>query len=207
MSPSDTAERAVVATCAAMAAQWSIGSRVKAKNKERLINATHAVAMFLRAVRVTRLDKVVVLRIVRPWDVLSGATLDSSDALMKKLDDWIDKVWLTRKSSLGTLLAVIEAPRTRVEAVIARHPGLERLFHNEWVSLVVCEPGEAKFYHYDIMQGWQPVSDAPEQHLALSADLVGGPDPSRFPKNGEVVGTAQETWGQTTSFEQERKNQ
>ena len=25
------------------------------------------------------------------------------------------------------------------------HPSLERLFHNEWVSLVVCEPNEATF--------------------------------------------------------------
>ena len=55
------------------------------------------------------------------------------------------------------LLAVIEAPRGRVEAVIATHPSLERLFHNEWVSLVVCEPNEAVFYHYDIMKGWQVV--------------------------------------------------
>ena len=36
-------------------------------------------------------------------------------------------------------------PRERVEAVIATHPSLERLFHNEWVSLVVCEPNEATF--------------------------------------------------------------
>jgi hypothetical protein len=104
------------------------------------------------------------------------------------------------------LLAVIESPRARVEAVIARHPGLERLFENEWVSLVVCEPDEAKFYHYDIMQGWQPVSDAPD-HPSLSTDLAGEPEPTRLQKDGEAVGTVQETWAQTRSFEQERKTQ
>lgn len=105
------------------------------------------------------------------------------------------------------LLAVIESPRARVEAVIAKHPGLERLFENEWVSLVVCEPGEATCYHYDIMQGWQPVSGAPEQHSAEAADLAAEADPSRFQKNGDVVGTTQETGREATSLEQERKNQ
>ena len=71
------------------------------------------------------------------------------------------------------LLAVIEAPRERVEAVIATHPSLERLFHNEWVSLVVCEPNEATFYHYDIMQGWQPVAVERDQR-AVRSDNVNG---------------------------------
>ncbi|MGC3976326.1 MAG: Na-translocating system protein MpsB [Nitrospira sp.] len=105
------------------------------------------------------------------------------------------------------LLAVIESPRARVEAVIARHPGLQRLFENEWVSLVVCEPEEAKFYHYDIMQGWQPVSDAHEPHPVLSAGLVTAAEESRFEKDGEVVGTVQETWAQATSFEHKKKDQ
>lgn len=65
------------------------------------------------------------------------------------------------------LLAVIEAPRVRVESVIATHPGLERLFQNEWVSLVVCEPNEAAFYHYDIMRGWRLVSE----ELELCPDI------------------------------------
>jgi uncharacterized protein YbcC (UPF0753/DUF2309 family) len=71
------------------------------------------------------------------------------------------------------LLAVIEAPRERVEAVIATHPILERLFHNEWVSLVVCEPNEATFYHYDIMQGWQPVAVEPDQRTVRSDNVNG----------------------------------
>lgn len=60
------------------------------------------------------------------------------------------------------LLTVIEAPRALVESVIAKHPGLERLFLNEWVSLVVCEPNEAAFYQYDTMQGWRLLSEEAE---------------------------------------------
>ncbi|MCI1278435.1 MAG: DUF2309 domain-containing protein [Nitrospira sp.] len=73
------------------------------------------------------------------------------------------------------LLAVIEAPRVRVESVIAKHPGLERLFQNEWVSLVVCEPNEAAFYHYDIMRGWQSVSEELEMHPDIRGHSDGHP--------------------------------
>lgn len=80
------------------------------------------------------------------------------------------------------LLAVIEAPRARVEAVIAKHPVLERLFHNEWVSLVACEPEEAACYHYDIMHGWRLVPAEPDTRAESPGDgsqrlpeVVGGP--------------------------------
>lgn len=74
------------------------------------------------------------------------------------------------------LLTVIEAPRARVESVIARHPGLERLFQNEWVSLVVCEPTETAFYHYDIMHGWRLVQDETELHTEPPGQAVGHTD-------------------------------
>ncbi len=92
------------------------------------------------------------------------------------------------------LLTVIEGPRARVEAVIARHPGLERLFHNEWVSLMVCEPSEAVFYHYDIMQGWRPVSAVPNMGPAFPGELNGQADldPPRFRKGCEAAEKAGE---------------
>ena len=74
------------------------------------------------------------------------------------------------------LLTVIEAPRALVESVIAKHPGLERLFQNEWVSLVVCEPNEAAFYHYDIMQGWRVVSEESELRQELEGSSGRRPD-------------------------------
>jgi len=87
------------------------------------------------------------------------------------------------------LLAVIEAPRGRVEAVIATHPSLERLFHNEWVSLVVCEPNEAAFYHYDIMQGWQLVATEPERRPVLAGGMNGEATCDAEPRgtSGEVA--------------------
>jgi len=74
------------------------------------------------------------------------------------------------------LLTVIEAPRARVESVIAKHPGLERLFQNEWVTLVVCEPNEATFYHFDIMQGWRPVSDEADMRQGCEGNSIGEAD-------------------------------
>ena len=100
------------------------------------------------------------------------------------------------------LLTVIEAPRARVESVIATHPGLERLFHNEWVLLVVCEASEGAFYHYDIMRGWQPVSGLPEQPPTPASRFVGELTSSQLQRDGNAVGTVQEA----TSFEQKRMN-
>lgn len=74
------------------------------------------------------------------------------------------------------LLTVIEAPRARVESVIAKHPGLERLFQNEWVTLVVCEPNEATFYHFDIMQGWRPVSEEADMRQVCEGNSIGEAD-------------------------------
>ncbi|MDR4479001.1 MAG: DUF2309 domain-containing protein [Nitrospira sp.] len=88
------------------------------------------------------------------------------------------------------LLTVIEAPRTRVESVIARHPGLERLFQNEWVSLVACEPTETAFYHYDIMHGWRLVQDETELRAEPSGQAAGRTDGdgARFPVVPEATG-------------------
>ena len=64
------------------------------------------------------------------------------------------------------LLAVIEAPRSRVDAVIAKHPGIERLVHNEWVLLMVYEPEDGLCYRHDIMTGWQVVPTEAERGAA-----------------------------------------
>lgn len=53
------------------------------------------------------------------------------------------------------LLAVIDAPRDRVLTIIARHPLLEQLFHQRWVSLVVREPENGLYYYYDPATGWK----------------------------------------------------
>jgi len=46
------------------------------------------------------------------------------------------------------LLTVIEAPRARIEQLIARHEVLQHYYHHEWVHLVALEPEEGAFYRY-----------------------------------------------------------
>ncbi|HEY6084791.1 MAG TPA: putative inorganic carbon transporter subunit DabA, partial [Nitrospira sp.] len=52
------------------------------------------------------------------------------------------------------LLAVIEAPRERIRAIILKHPLLERLFDYGWVPLVALDPKDETFYEYKGMAGW-----------------------------------------------------
>ncbi|MDP3599115.1 MAG: DUF2309 domain-containing protein [Nitrospirota bacterium] len=52
------------------------------------------------------------------------------------------------------LLAVIEAPRDRIRAIINRQPLLEQLFDRGWVTLVALEPQDGAFYQYDGLNEW-----------------------------------------------------
>lgn len=56
------------------------------------------------------------------------------------------------------LTAIIEAPRSRVQAIIARQPLLETLFHNHWLRLIVLEPATQSYYRYDGAGGWDIVT-------------------------------------------------
>lgn len=56
------------------------------------------------------------------------------------------------------LFTVVHAPRAAVQAVIDRNPVLQRLFNNEWVALVVGEPGGGPWYAYT-RDGWVPRPD------------------------------------------------
>lgn len=53
------------------------------------------------------------------------------------------------------LLAVIEAPRDRVEHIIQKHESVRKLVLNEWIRLVVLEPSDRKFYRYSPMSRWE----------------------------------------------------
>jgi uncharacterized protein YbcC (UPF0753/DUF2309 family) len=57
------------------------------------------------------------------------------------------------------LLTVIEAPRERIEKLIARHEMLEHYYHNEWVHLVALEPDEDIFYRYRPTGEWVRMGD------------------------------------------------
>jgi hypothetical protein len=58
------------------------------------------------------------------------------------------------------LLTVIEAPRARVEKLVARHEVLQHYYHHAWVHLVVLEPEDARLYRYLPTGVWQPVEPA-----------------------------------------------
>jgi uncharacterized protein YbcC (UPF0753/DUF2309 family) len=46
------------------------------------------------------------------------------------------------------LLTIIEAPRERIDKLIARHEVLRHFYHNEWVHLVVLDPEDQIWYRY-----------------------------------------------------------
>jgi uncharacterized protein YbcC (UPF0753/DUF2309 family) len=57
------------------------------------------------------------------------------------------------------LLTIIEAPRERIEKLIARHEVLQRYYHNEWVHLVALEPDKGILYRYRPTGGWARIDD------------------------------------------------
>jgi uncharacterized protein YbcC (UPF0753/DUF2309 family) len=57
------------------------------------------------------------------------------------------------------LLTIVEAPRARIEKLIARHEALQHFYHNEWVHLVALDPEERVWYRYRPTGEWSPVID------------------------------------------------
>ena len=57
------------------------------------------------------------------------------------------------------LLTIVEAPRVRIEKLIARHEVLQHFYHNEWVHLVALDPEDGVWYRYRPAGEWSPVID------------------------------------------------
>jgi hypothetical protein len=57
------------------------------------------------------------------------------------------------------LLTIVEAPRERIEKLIARHDVLKQYYHNEWVHLVALEPEEGILYRYRPTSEWARIDD------------------------------------------------
>jgi uncharacterized protein YbcC (UPF0753/DUF2309 family) len=55
------------------------------------------------------------------------------------------------------LLTIIEAPRARIEKLIARHDVLQHFYHNEWVHLVALDPEDREWYRYRPDGTWHPI--------------------------------------------------
>jgi len=61
------------------------------------------------------------------------------------------------------LLTVVEAPRERIEKLIARHDVLKHFYHNEWVHLVALDPEDGVWYRYLPSGAWSPMDCLPSQ--------------------------------------------
>ena len=57
------------------------------------------------------------------------------------------------------LLTIIEAPRERIEKLIARHEVLQHFYHNEWVHLVALDPEDQVWYRYRPSGTWSPMEN------------------------------------------------
>ncbi len=57
------------------------------------------------------------------------------------------------------LLTIVEAPRERIEKLIARHEILQHYYHNEWVHLVALEPEEGILYRYRPTGEWARIDE------------------------------------------------
>lgn len=56
------------------------------------------------------------------------------------------------------LLTIIEAPRGRIEKLIARHEMLRHYYDNEWVHLVALDPDDGIWYRYRPNGEWSPIT-------------------------------------------------
>jgi len=52
------------------------------------------------------------------------------------------------------LLTIVEAPRSGIEKLIARHEVLQHYYHNEWVHLIVLDPEVGDWYRYRPNGDW-----------------------------------------------------
>ena len=68
------------------------------------------------------------------------------------------------------LLTLVEAPRTKLDKLIARHELLQHFYHNEWVHLVVLESADGMLYRYLPTKEWRLVERAHSDSLSGRAE-------------------------------------
>jgi uncharacterized protein YbcC (UPF0753/DUF2309 family) len=55
------------------------------------------------------------------------------------------------------LLAIIEAPTSRISSAIQKHTLLQHLLHNQWINLVAVDPATREFHRYNSDSTWEPL--------------------------------------------------
>ena len=53
------------------------------------------------------------------------------------------------------LLAILEAPVSRISPIIQKHTVLQNLFDNQWVTLVAVDPASGEFQRYNPDGTWE----------------------------------------------------
>lgn len=56
------------------------------------------------------------------------------------------------------LLTLVEAPRETIENIVRNQRHLQKLYDNEWLSLVAVDPEERMCYRYVPKLGWKPIA-------------------------------------------------
>lgn len=56
------------------------------------------------------------------------------------------------------LLAIIEAPTSRIEAAVEKHVLLQQLLHNQWINLVAVNPESGDYQRYNPNSTWESLS-------------------------------------------------
>ena len=56
------------------------------------------------------------------------------------------------------LLTIVEAPRGRIDKLIARHEVLQHFYHNEWVHLAALDPADGLWYRYLPSGAWSQIA-------------------------------------------------
>jgi uncharacterized protein YbcC (UPF0753/DUF2309 family) len=67
------------------------------------------------------------------------------------------------------LLAVVQAPLSRVEGLIAKHRILQTLFGNGWVALLVTDPETGRFLRRNRDGSWRDQTPAPASPTLIAA--------------------------------------
>jgi len=97
------------------------------------------------------------LRMGLPWQALAPAAPEGGQFLAPARHDPV------------RLLAVVCAPRERVDAVLRRLPHVAALVGGGWLTLAVLEPQAGSVLVYDSVAGWRPM----EASTSASAGLPG----------------------------------